>query len=234
MQNKILVIDEDISNCQAIKNGLEKDGFIVDTAQDIDEASSFDLPSYSLMIIEVLLNRVSGFDFAKRLKNNDETCNIPFIFCTSLGDEEDIILGVNIGADDYIVKPFSMGEFCARVRSVIRRNTISVELKQKMKAGMFEPNIVMKDLRIDRNRKMAFVSGVDCNLTKIEYELLLYLTTNRNVVHSRKSLIEKVWRKDNTSARAIDTNITRLRKKLGSCSGCIVTRPGYGYCFKEP
>ncbi|MDD6007435.1 MAG: response regulator transcription factor, partial [Bacteroidales bacterium] len=159
MQNKILVIDEDISNCQAIKNGLEKDGFIVDTAQDIDEASSFDLPSYSLMIIEVLLNRVSGFDFAKRLKNNDETCNIPFIFCTSLGDEEDIILGLNIGADDYIVKPFSMGEFCARVRSVIRRNTISVELKQKMKAGMFEPNIVMKDLRIDRNRKMAFVSG---------------------------------------------------------------------------
>lgn len=233
MQSKILVVDDDISICKVLKSNLEREGYIVDTAQNPDEASNYDLPSYSLMILDVLMDRVSGFDFAKRLKNSSDTENIPIIFCSELGSEADRVMGLNIGADDYVVKPFMMGEFVARVRSVLRRADITSHLVQKVKNGSFEPAIIMKNLRIDRNRKTAFVSGSDIKLTKTEYELLLYLSENRNVVHSRQTLLDNVWKKDNTSLRAIDTNITRLRKKLGDCSNCIITRPGYGYGFKE-
>ncbi|MDD2960876.1 MAG: response regulator transcription factor [Muribaculaceae bacterium] len=233
MQTKILVVDDEEAMCMILKINLEADGYSVSTAQSVDEALTYDLPSYSMIILDIIMDRISGFDFAKRLKHSNDTENIPIIFCSALNGENERIMGLNIGADDYIVKPFKIGEFLARVRSVLRRADITKVLRNKIIEGSYLPDINIKDLRVNRNTRTVYIKGENCKATKTEYELLLYLINHPNTIHSRESLMEKVWQKDITSLRTIDTTITRLRKKMGICEEMIITRAGYGYGIKE-
>lgn len=234
MRIKILVVDDEESMCEILKYNLEKDGYEVDYALGGEEALTFDLPSYSLFILDIMMDNISGFDLAKRLKNNTATENKPIIFCSALNDEEDTVMGLNIGADDYITKPFNVSEVLARVRAVLRRSHISDQIIYNRSQSGHEPDIAFKTLRVDRNEKISYLNGEPLDLTKTEFEILLFFMTHRNRIYSRQEIIKSVWPDDVVvTNRTIDTNIARLRKKLGEYGNNIITRLGFGYGFKE-
>lgn len=220
--------------CEILKYNLEKDGYEVDYALGGEEALTMDLPSYSLFILDIMMDNISGFDLAKRLKNNTATENKPIIFCSALNDEEDTVMGLNIGADDYITKPFNVSEVLARVRAVLRRSHISDQIIYNRSQSGHEPDIAFKTLRVDRNEKISYLNGEPLDLTKTEFEILLFFMTHRNRIYSRQEIIKSVWPDDVVvTNRTIDTNIARLRKKLGEYGNNIITRLGFGYGFKE-
>lgn len=234
MRIRILVIDDEESICEILKYNLEKEGYEAEYALSAEEALTLDLSSYSLFIVDIMMEKLSGFDFAKRLKNSSTTENTPIIFCSALNDEDDKVMGLNIGADDYIPKPFSIGEVLARVRAVLRRSHIAQQWAYNMSKANYEPDITFRTLRINRNEKICYVNGEPMSLTRTEMDLLLFFLTHRNRIYRRDEIIKAVWANEVVvTARAIDTNVTRLRKKIGEYGNNIVTRIGYGYGFKE-
>ena len=234
MRIKLLVIDDEESVCEILKYNLAKEGYEVDCAYSAEEALALDLSSYSLMIVDIMMDRLSGFDFVKRLKNHPGTECTPIIFCSALNGEDDTVMGLNIGADDYITKPFALNEVLARVRAVLRRSQASVQWAYNISKSIYEPDINFKTMRIDRNAKVCYIAGKPVNLTRTEFDILLFFLTHRNRVHAREEIIRRVWGCDVVvTNRTIDTNITRLRKKLGEYGNYIITRLGFGYGFKE-
>lgn len=234
MRVKILVVDDEESICEILKYNLEKDGYEVDCAYSAEDALAHDIASYSLFILDIMMDRISGFDFAKRLKNNIATENTPIIFCSALDGEDDTVMGLNIGGDDYITKPFVISEVLARVRAVLRRSHSAYQHAYNISKSVYEPNITFKTLRIDRNEKVCYVNGVEIQLTKTEFDILLFFLTHRNRIYTREEIIRQVWGCNvDVTNRAIDTNITRLRKKIGDYGNNIITRMGFGYGFKE-
>ncbi|MDE7120173.1 MAG: response regulator transcription factor [Muribaculaceae bacterium] len=235
MRIRILVIDDEESFCEILKYNLEKEGWEVDTAESAEAALRLDLSIYQLMIVDIMMERISGFDFAKRVRNNPATEKIPIIFCSALNGEDDTVMGLNIGADDYITKPFVIGVVIARVRSVLRRAEVSRQQNYNMSKANYEPDITYKTLRVDRNDKTCYIDGKPVDMTKREFELLLFFMTHRERIHARAEIMRNVWGGMKVTDRAIDTNITRLRNKLGQYNRNIVTRQGFGYGFKaEP
>ncbi len=234
MRIKILVIDDEESLCEILKFNLEKEGYEVDCAYSAEEALEMDLSGYSLFIVDIMMERLSGFDFAKRVRNMSEIENTPIIFCSALDGEDDTVMGLNIGADDYITKPFVINEVRARVRAVLRRIQATRQWQYNVSKSIYEPDITFHSLRIDRNVKQCFLGGQEVNLTKTEFDILLFLLTHRNRIYSREEIIRSVWSSDVVvTNRTIDTNIARLRKKIGEYGNNIVTRLGFGYGFKE-
>lgn len=234
MRIKILVVDDEEPMCEILKFNLEKEGYKVDYALSGAEALQLDLSAYSMFILDIMMDNISGFDFAKRLKNNPSTQNTPIIFCSALDGEEDTVMGLNIGGDDYIRKPFAIGEVLARVRAVLRRSHISEQLAYNRSQALCEPNITYRNLRVDRNEKVCYINAAPIKLTKTEYEILMFFLTHRNRIYTRDEIIHHVWPGDVVvTNRTIDTNITRLRKKLCEYGDNIVTRLGFGYGFKE-
>lgn len=234
MQSKILVIDDEEALCEILKYNLEKEGYEVDTAYSAEEALDMDLHQYQLFIVDIMMGDVSGFDFAKRVRNVTATERTPIIFCSALTNEDEKVMGLNIGADDYVTKPFSIGEVLARVRAVLRRTQASVQATYSLAESEYEQDLTFKTLRIDRNEKISYMDGEPLQLTRTEFEILEFFLTHRNRIYSRQEIISNVWGEDVVvTNRTIDTNITRLRKKLGDYSNNIVTRQGFGYGFKE-
>lgn len=236
MRIKILVIDDEESICEILKYNLEKEGYEVDTAYSAEEALTYDLPSYSLMIVDIMMDKMSGFDYVRKLKNNALTENIPIIFCSALSGEDDTVMGLNIGADDYITKPFVIGAVIARVRAVLRRSNISQPHVPTVSApqGHYEPDITFKTLRIDRNEKQCYIGGKVVPLSRNEFDILLFFMSHRNKIHSRHDILKNVWPNDTVvTDRTVDVNIARLRRKLGEYGPNITTRLGFGYGFKE-
>lgn len=231
-----MVIDDEEALCEILKFNLEKEGYEVDCAYSAEEALDGDLTPYDLFIVDIMMERLSGFDFAKRVRNDDAISTKPIIFCSALTGEDDTVMGLNIGADDYITKPFVISEVIARVRAVLRRSQVMNRLPaaEPAAASIYEPDVVFKGLRIDRNAKRCFLDGEPVNLTKTEFSILLFFLTHSNRVYSRDEIIREVWNGDVVvTNRTIDTNITRLRKKIGDYGRNIITRPGFGYGFKE-
>ncbi|MCC8071843.1 MAG: response regulator transcription factor [Bacteroidales bacterium] len=234
MRIRILVIDDEEALCEILKFNLEKEGYEVDCVYSAEEALTLDLSSYSLMIVDIMMERLSGFDFAKRVRCDAATEEIPIIFCSALNGEDDTVMGLNIGADDYITKPFVISEVLARVRAVLRRSQASRQWAYNVSKSLYEPDITFHNLRIDRNEKLCYLDGEEINLTKTEFDILLFLLTHRNRIYSREEIIKNVWSGDViVTHRTIDTNIARLRKKIGEYGNNIVTRLGFGYGFKE-
>ena len=234
MRIKILVIDDEESLCEILKYNLEKDGYEVDTANSAEEALTMNLESYALFVVDIMMERLSGFDFAKSIRNNIAVENTPIIFCSALTGEDDTVMGLNIGADDYITKPFVISEVLARVRAVLRRSKASQQIAFSAASSIYEPDVTFHGLRIDRNEKLCYLDGEEVNLTRTEFDILLFLLTHRNRIYSREEIIRQVWASDVVvTNRTIDTNIARLRKKIGEYGNNIVTRLGFGYGFKE-
>lgn len=222
---RILVVDDEEDLCEILKFNLEIEGYQVDTANSAEEALKLDLPSYNLLLLDVMMGEISGFKMASMMKKNKDTAGIPIIFITAKDTENDTITGFNLGADDYISKPFSLREVIMRVKAVLRR-TANVQTRE-------QEQLQYRDLVIDIPKKKVTISGEEISLTKKEFEILLLLLQNQGRVFSREDILAKVWHDEvYVLDRTIDVNITRLRKKIGNYGKYIVTRLGYGYCFE--
>lgn len=201
------------------------EGYFVDTANSAEEALKLDLTQYQLLLLDVMMGEISGFRMASMLKKNKDTAEIPIIFITAKDTENDTITGFNLGADDYISKPFSLREVIMRVKAVLRR-TAGVQMKE-------QDQLQYKGLVIHISKKKVTIDNEEISLTKKEFEILLLLLQNQGRVFSREDILTKVWNDESyVLDRTIDVNITRLRKKIGEYGKQIVTRLGYGYCFE--
>lgn len=222
---RILVVDDEEDLCEILKFNLEMEGYTVDTAYSAEEALKLDITQYNLLLLDVMMGEISGFKMARMLKANKDTAEIPIIFITAKDTENDTITGFNLGADDYISKPFSLREVIMRVKAVLRRTAV-VQIKE-------EEQLQYKGLVINIPQKKVTIDGEETSLTKKEFEILLLLLQNQGRVFSREDILAKVWNDEvYVLDRTIDVNITRLRKKIGSYGKYIVTRLGYGYCFE--
>ena len=224
-KHKILVVDDEESLCEILQFNLEVDGYDVDVAYSAEQALEMHPEKYSLILLDVMMGEMSGFRMAQLLKAKPETARIPIIFCTARDTEDDTVAGLNLGADDYIAKPFSIREVQARVRSVLRRT----------KSDEAETEILSFDaLRMDLRRKVCTLDGAEIALTKKEFEILALLLSNRGVIFSREEILRRIWSDEVIVLdRTVDVNITRLRRKIGPYGEHIVTRLGYGYGFEE-
>lgn len=231
MQARILVIDDEEALCDILQYNLQREGYDVDIALSAEEALQMNLENYDLFVVDIMMGNLSGFDFAKRVRNNAATESTPIIFCSALNEEDEKVMGLNIGADDYVTKPFSIIEVLARVRAVLRRSDLTRANASNVNT---KDEIKYKGLSIDLNEKECLLDGVQLPLTRTELELLQFFLTHRNKIYSRSEIINNVWGSDVVvSNRTIDTNITRLRKKIGPYADNITTRQGFGYGFKE-
>lgn len=222
---RILVVDDEEDLCEILKFNLEMEGHFVDTANSAEEALKLDLTQYQLLLLDVMMGEISGFRMASMLKKNKDTAEIPIIFITAKDTENDTITGFNLGADDYISKPFSLREVIMRVKAVLRR-TAGVQMKE-------QDQLQYKGLIIHISKKKVTIDNEEISLTKKEFEILLLLLQNQGRVFSREDILTKVWNDESyVLDRTIDVNITRLRKKIGEYGKQIVTRLGYGYCFE--
>ena len=223
---KILVVDDEQDLCEILKFNLETDGYVVETANSAEEALEKDVASFNLLLLDVMMGGMSGFQMAKQLKANPMTANIPIIFLTARDTENDTVTGFNLGADDYISKPFSIREVLVRIRAVLRRTA-------EQNGTAKEPTVISyQGLVLNLDKKTVSVDGENVAFTKTEFELLRLLLEEEGRVFSRQELIDRVWPKDVLVLdRTVDVNITRMRKKIGKFAKCIVTRLGFGYYF---
>ena len=223
---RILVVDDEEDLCEILKFNLEMEGYMVDTANSAEEALKLELPRYNLILLDVMMGEISGFKMASMMKKNKDTQNIPIIFITAKDTENDTLTGFNLGADDYISKPFSLREVIARVKAVLRRTATSDTEKAP-------EQLCYQSLVIDITKKKVSIDGEEAPLTKKEFEILLLLLQSKGRVFSREDILARIWSDEvYVLDRTIDVNITRLRKKIGIYGKCIVTRLGYGYCFE--
>lgn len=224
---RILVVEDDRGASRFIKKGLEENGFVVDAAFDGEEglylASS---QSYDLMILDIMLPEFDGFELMKRIRRKNITA--PAIFLSAKGEKVDIVHGLEIGADDYLVKPFAFAELLARVRAVLRRDA-GQDKTSKIQAG---------DLTLDLIKRTAERTGEEIELSAKEFALLEYLVQNAGQTLTRTMILEHVWGYNfDTSSNVIDVHINRLRSKIdkGFSSRLIRTVKGVGYVLKiEP
>ena len=223
---RILVVDDEQDLCEILKFNLETEGYEVETANSAEEALGMDIASFDLLLLDVMMGGMSGFQLAKQLKDNPMTANVPIIFLTARDTENDTVTGFNIGADDYISKPFSIREVMVRVRAVLRRTAEQTGDADESKI------INYQGLQLNLDKKTVSIDGEAIPFTKTEFELLRLFLEERGKVFSRQELIDRVWPKDvMVLDRTVDVNITRMRKKIGKFAKCIVTRLGFGYYF---
>lgn len=238
---KILVVDDEQDICEILQYNLETEGYEVVAANSAEEAleilnnekqSGEALPN--LILLDVMMGEMSGFQMARKLKADADTVNIPIIFVTALDDEDNTVKGLNIGADDYISKPLSMKEVKARVKAVLRRTAPSQVSHEEDALPSSSPEIHYETIGLNLDSKTATLDGVDLSLTKLEFELLSLLLQNIGKVFSREELLSRCWPHDvYVLDRTVDVNITRLRKKIGRYGKQVKTRIGYGYCFEK-
>lgn len=220
MNARILVVDDEEDICAILKFNLSKEGYEVVTANSAEEALTLDIASFNLLLLDVMMGGMSGFELTGKLKTDPKTAGVPVIFITARDTEDDAVEGLDLGADDYISKPFSIREVVSRVKAVLRR-TAAI---QDASTGIF----------IDDEKKVVTVDGAAVALTRIEYEIFRLLFTNKGKVFPREDILSKVWPDDViVTDRTVDVNITRLRKKIGEYGNRIVSRHGFGYLYEE-
>ena len=225
-KTRILVVDDEEDLCEILKFNLETHGYDVTMAFSGEEALEKNITDYSLILLDVMMGGMNGFDVARSLRSSEQTRDTPIIFLTAKGTENDKIMGFNAGADDYISKPFSIREVLLRIKAVLRRaNKHASQEKQHRQ-------LVFNNLTVDLDRKTVSVDGEDVDFTKTEFCILCTLLEQPGRVFSRHDLIRQIWPMDViVSDRTVDVNITRLRKKLGPYADNLVTRLGFGYYF---
>ena len=230
---RILVVDDEESLCEILKFNLEKEGYEVTTALSAEEALALDIKDMDLVILDIMMGELSGFGLARILKRRSETSDIPIIFCSALDTADDKVKGLDIGADDYIAKPYSVAEVMARVRSVLRRSVRRSRPENKVEESAGCDIITFEGLEVNNLNKRCFIDGSEVQLTRKEFDILVLLLSHRGTILSREQIMKQVWSDEVVVLdRTIDVNITRMRKKLGQYGNHIVTRTGYGYGFE--
>ncbi|OQX79096.1 MAG: DNA-binding response regulator [Bacteroidetes bacterium 4484_276] len=221
---KILIVDDEEDLCEILQFNIESEGFETDVAYSAEEALKKPLEDYSLILLDVMMGKMSGFSFADKLRK-ERKMNIPIIFLTAKDSENDTMTGFNLGADDYISKPFSIKEVIARVKAVINRTSKEFQSLQQI--------IEIEGLTMDISKKKLFIDSETINLTKKEFKILQLLLQYRGRIFERYEILDRVWADDViVTNRTVDVNITRIRKKIGNYGKYIISRSGYGYCFE--
>jgi len=227
--DKILVVDDEETLCEVLKINLENEGYDVDIAFSAEQALGYNLTEYSLILLDIMMGEISGIKMAKMLKADVATAGIPIIFCTARDSEDDMVMGLNLGADDYIMKPYTVRNVVARVKSVLRRSG-GVRAVAAAPHNMLE----VEELVLDMEFKKCTIDGEEVRLTRKEFELLAYLIRHKGKICSREQILNAVWSDEVVVLdRTIDVNVTRLRSKIGRYGSYIVTRSGFGYGFKD-
>ena len=228
---RILVVDDEEDLCEILKYNLETEGYQVDTALSGEEALEKDVASYQLILLDVMMSGMSGFSVARKLREDEKTKHVPIIFLTAKGSENDKITGFNLGADDYISKPFSIREVLLRIRAVLRRTSVAAQSAPASDEDV-KHTLEYKGLVVDLDRKTVVIDGEEVEFTRTEFDILCTLLEHKGRVFSRHDLIRQIWPMDViVSDRTVDVNITRVRKKLGAYADNLVTRLGFGYYF---
>ncbi|MFH1618044.1 MAG: response regulator [Candidatus Margulisiibacteriota bacterium] len=224
---EILIIEDERDIAEAIEYNLTKEGYKVSLAYDgVSGLKKAKLKIPSLILLDLMLPGISGIDICKSLKAGQNTVHIPIIMLTAKGSEVDKVLGLELGADDYITKPFSMRELVARVKTVLKRYTTELGQVSKM--------IAFKDLKLDPDRHEVTIAKAPVELTAREFGLLNFFLNNRGRVFSREQLLDKVWGIDVAiETRTVDVHVKKLREKLGKFGKHILTLRGVGYKFIE-
>ena len=223
---QVFVVEDEKDLIELLTYNLEKDGYRVLSEMD-GEAALKKIPDKmpDLVLLDLMLPKVDGLTVCKTLKANPKTNHIPVVMLTAKGEESDKIVGLELGADDYVTKPFSVKELLARVRAVLRRFSKSQE---------GEPVQKFKDLTLNRAKHEVVLKAKKLDLTAKEFELLDYFLTHPGRVLSRDVLLNNVWGYDYFgTTRTVDVHVRRLREKLGLYEKHIQTVKGYGYLFKE-
>ena len=228
---RILIVDDEETLCEVLKLNLENEGYDVDVAFSAEQALGYNIKEYSLILLDIMMGEISGIKMAKILKNDVATADIPIIFCTARDTEDDMVMGLNLGADDYIMKPYTIRNVVARVKSVLRRTAGHKGQNTQLE----KPQIIeVEGLKIDLAFKRCTVDGIEVKLARKEFELLVYLISHRGKMLSREQILSNVWSDEVVVLdRTIDVNITRLRSKIGAYGSYIVTRSGFGYGFRD-
>ena len=217
---RILVVDDEETLCEVLRLNLENEGYDVDIALSAEDALKLDIRQYSLILLDIMMGEISGIRFAKMLKSDVGTAGIPIIFCTARDSEDDMVKGLNLGADDYITKPYTIRNVIARVKSVLRR-TSGQKIADK------HNRLAVDGLILDMDLKTCSVDGNEVNLTKKEFELLAFLISNKGKICSRDQILSNVWSDEVIVLdRTIDVNITRIRQKIGSYGTYIIEQSG--------
>ena len=229
---KILVIEDEEDLNQTLSFNLENEGYKVTSALKGSEALEIleNAPPPDLVILDLMLPDMPGLDICRHIRSKDNLKNISVIIVTAKGEEVDRVVGFELGADDYIVKPYSVRELMLRIQAQLRRNDSSEVTEENPEEG----NISFKDLLIDNSKHKVFLSDKKISLTAKEYTLLKYLLTKADKVQTRDILLDKVWGYDNSvTTRTVDTHVKRLRSKLGKYGKNIETIRGVGYIFNK-
>lgn len=223
----IFIIEDDQDVLELIKLTLEQEGFCVTgmiSGEDALNVIKSFLPD--LIVLDLMLPGINGLEVCKILKNDPKTAGVPIIMLTSKGAEEDMVTGLELGADDYIVKPFSSKVLIARIKAVLRRDSKTLVGKNSC--------IKKQDLIIDPDRYEVFVKNKSVNLSSTEFKILHFLALSPGRVYNRLQIINSVWGEDHDATeRSLDVLIAGLRKKLDTAGHYIETVRGVGYCFKE-
>lgn len=237
--NRILVVDDEEDLCEILQFNLELEGYKVDVAHSAEEALRLRLSDYALVLLDVMMGEISGFKMAKMMREDEQLKRVPIIFVTARDAENDLVTGFNLGADDYISKPFSIKEVMLRVKAVMRRTAVVAPKDKEVisfaKLNRREENMVgYEGIIMNLESKTVVVDGRDIAFTKREFELLKLFVENPNKVFSREEILKLVWHDDVCVLdRTVDVNITRVRKKIGQYGSNLVSRQGYGYSFKS-
>ena len=228
MARKILIVDDEPLIVKGLKYSLEQDGYETDSAADGEEAvNKFFAGQFDLVLLDVMLPKFDGIEVCQRIR---EKSSVPIIMLTAKGEDMDKILGLEYGADDYMIKPFNILEVKARIKTILRRTTMQhAETNQR--------SITVRDLKLNMNNRSVSVAGRDVNLTAKEFDLLQLFMTNRGKVFSRESLLETIWKYDYLGdLRTVDVHIRRLREKIEKVPSqpeYIFTKWGVGYYFTD-
>lgn len=224
---KILVVDDEPDLCEILRFNLESENYEVDTANSAKEALSLLSPEHDLILLDVMMSGMSGFQMVTIVRNELKS-QVPIILLTAKNTENDLLTGFNIGGDDYITKPFSLKEVLARVKAVLKRSSLKMQENTPLELLKFE------NLEIDFVAKTVKISGVSILFTKKEFLIFTLLIQNPNRFYSREEILKIVWKDDvYVVERSVDVHITRMRKKLGPYGDKIINRTGFGYCFKS-
>jgi len=220
----VLIIEDEKDLAELLAFNLEKEGYAATCVHDGKlglERAGADLPD--LILLDLMLPGMLGTEVCKALRKDPRTAQIPIIMITAKSDEIDRVVGFEVGADDYIVKPFSMREVALRVKAVMRRFEHEVQ-------PATPELLTIGEIVIDTQRHSVTTAGLEIELTSTEFKLLLYLAEKKGLVQSREQLLQKVWSYNNAGdTRTVDTHVTRLRGKLGAPGDIIRTVRGFGY-----
>jgi DNA-binding response OmpR family regulator len=222
---RIFIAEDEEDICEILQFNLESEGYKVDVVHSAEEALKRDLSGYNLYLLDVMMGKMSGFALAQKMRK-ELNIDAPIIFLTARSNENDLLTGFSVGADDYIAKPFSIRELQARVKSILRR----ANQKEKSEESTI---ITLGNIGLDNKSKRLIIDGKKVELTRKEFEILLLLARNQGRIFSREEILDRIWADDViVTDRTVDVNMTRLRKKLEKCSSYIRNKAGYGYYFE--